>query len=35
MNTIEWRPTIMRWSAVVLSLGAWAGIALGVLQLLG
>jgi hypothetical protein len=35
MNSIDWRSTIIRWSAVAFSLGAWAGIALGVRQLLG
>jgi len=35
MKTIDWRSTIIRWTAVAFSLGAWAGIALGVLQLLG
>ena len=35
MNPIDWRSTIIRWSAVAFSLGAWAGIALVVRQLLG
>ena len=35
MNSIEWRSTIIRWSAVAFSLGAWAAIALGVRHLLG
>jgi hypothetical protein len=35
MNSIDWRSTILRWSAVAFSLGAWAGIALVVRQLLG
>ena len=35
MNPIDWRSTILRWSAVAFSLGAWAGIVLGVRQLLG
>ena len=35
MNPIDWRSTILRWSAVAFSLVAWAGIVLGVRQLLG
>ena len=35
MNLIDWRSTILRWSAVAFSLGAWAGIGLMVHQLLG
>jgi hypothetical protein len=35
MNSIDWRSTILRWGAVALSLGAWAGLVLGVRQLLG
>ena len=35
MNSIDWRSTILRWSAVALSLGAWAGIVLVVRQLVG
>ena len=27
MNLIDWRSTILRWSMVAVSLGAWAGIA--------
>jgi hypothetical protein len=26
MNPIDWRSTILRWSAVAFTLGAWAGI---------
>jgi hypothetical protein len=35
MKSIDWRSTIIRWSAVAFSLGVWAGIAFGVRQLLG
>jgi hypothetical protein len=35
MNSTDWRSTIMRWLAVAFTLGAWAGIAVGVFQLLG
>jgi hypothetical protein len=35
MNLIDWRSIILRWSALAFSLGAWAGIALIVRQLLG
>ena len=35
MNSIDWRSIMLRWLALGLSLGAWAGIAFGVLQLLG
>jgi hypothetical protein len=35
MNSIGWRSIVMRWLAVAFSLGAWAGIAVGVRQLLG
>jgi hypothetical protein len=35
MNLIDWRSTMIRWAAVAFSLGVWAGIAVGVRQLLG
>ena len=35
MNSIDWHSTILRWSAVAFSLGAWAGIVLAVRQFLG
>jgi hypothetical protein len=35
MNSIDRRSTILRWSAVAFSLGAWAGIVLVVRQFLG
>jgi hypothetical protein len=35
MSSIDWRSTILRWGAVALSLGAWAGIVVVVRQLLG
>jgi hypothetical protein len=35
MNSIDWRATMLRWGAAALSLGAWAGIVVGVRQLLG
>lgn len=35
MNSTDWHSTILRWFAVAFSLGAWAGIALMVRQLLG
>ena len=35
MNSMGWRSIIMRLLAVAFSLGAWAGIAFGVRQLLG
>ena len=35
MNSIDWRSTILRWSAVAFSLGTWAGIVHVVRQLLG
>jgi hypothetical protein len=35
MNLIDWRSTILRWSMVALSLGAWAGIAFVAHQFLG
>jgi hypothetical protein len=35
MNLIDWRSTMIRWTAVAFSLGAWAGIALIVRQFLG
>jgi hypothetical protein len=34
MNPIDWRSTILRWSAVAFTLGAWAGIVLVALKLL-
>ena len=34
MNPIDWRSTMLRWSAVAFSLGAWTGIALVALKLL-
>jgi len=35
MNSIDWHSTILRWSAVAFSLGAWAGIVFVVRQFLG
>ena len=35
MKSIDWRSTMLRWLALGFSLGAWAGIALMVRQLLG
>jgi len=35
MNSIDWRSTILRWGAVALSLGAWAGVAVLVSQFFG
>jgi hypothetical protein len=35
MNSIGWRSIMMRLLAVAFSLGAWAGIVVGVHQLLG
>jgi hypothetical protein len=34
MNSIDWRSTILRWSAMAFSLGAWAGIVTVMLKLL-
>jgi hypothetical protein len=34
MKLIDWHSTIMRWSVVAFSLGAWAGIVVVVRQLL-
>jgi hypothetical protein len=34
MGSIDWRSTIVRWSAVAFSLGAWAGIVVAALKLL-
>jgi hypothetical protein len=34
MKLIDWHSTILRWSAVAFSLGAWAGIVVVVRQLL-
>jgi hypothetical protein len=34
MNPIDLRSTILRWSAVAFSLGAWAGIVIVALKLL-
>jgi len=35
MKLIDWRSTVIRLSAVAISLGAWAGIVLVVRQLVG
>jgi hypothetical protein len=35
MKLIDWRSTMIRLSAVTISLGAWAGIVLVVRELLG
>ena len=35
MKLIDWHSTIIRWSAVALSLGAWAGIVVVVRHLVG
>jgi hypothetical protein len=35
MNSIDWRSTILRWGAVALSLGAWAGVVVLARQILG
>jgi hypothetical protein len=35
MNSIDWRSTILRWSALAFSLGAWAGVVVVMRQFFG